>query len=594
MRFITLIPEGGTDGHADELLRLATSRGWATGPEALRFVNGRNARSATRAATFVSASWELHGAAGEMPNLSTYESVLDLVGTGVVDSAEAGWVALRNGRYALELREKVIEEALRLARADVVVVTVDPERRAYREKLRVTSDGTLLGFRRLYRDEVVPAVVPEEWPHLLFVRKTALEALDNGRSLPAVFAALVSQVKENGVLVQGLAVGGRTWDLASPAGLLTFFAQAVAGSNRKRPVPSGDGVSVSPKARIQGTVLMEKGVRVEDDAVVLGPTFLGRGARVGRGALVRQSIVAPGVEVPGGGMVRNQVVCPSFSVCVDAAVLAESRAAQGDGSVFRRWPLLSYASLGKRLLDIAGSLVTLCLTAIIFPVIAMAIKLNSKGPVFYLHRRQGRHGKEFRCIKFRTMVTQAHQLQDVVRAVNEVDGPQFKIEEDPRVTLVGSFLRQTNLDEIPQFINVLLGHMSFVGPRPSPDEENQMCPAWREARLSVRPGITGLWQVARSKDRANDFQEWIHYDTEYVRGLSLWLDVVIVVKTLGILLTGFARLFTAKENGTEATTNGRLGDEGEGPGKLDQIGEAHVGNGAPIPNDNVLVGHRGA
>jgi lipopolysaccharide/colanic/teichoic acid biosynthesis glycosyltransferase len=194
-------------------------------------------------------------------------------------------------------------------------------------------------------------------------------------------------------------------------------------------------------------------------------------------------------------------------------------------------------------IDIAGSLLALGLSAPIFAIVAVAIKLNSKGPVFYTHRRQGRHGKEFGCIKFRTMVSRAHQLQEEMRAMSEVDGPQFKVVDDPRVTLVGSFLRETNLDEIPQFLNVLLGQMSIVGPRPSPDKENQMCPAWREARLSVRPGISGLWQVSHSRVRTNDFQEWIAYDTEYVRDLSLGLDLLITAKTVKILLAGFARLF---------------------------------------------------
>ncbi|MCD6405245.1 MAG: sugar transferase, partial [Planctomycetes bacterium] len=183
---------------------------------------------------------------------------------------------------------------------------------------------------------------------------------------------------------------------------------------------------------------------------------------------------------------------------------------------------------------------------IVLPAIAVAIKLTSKGPVFYAARRQGLHGRRFSCLKFRTMVAGAQQGQQELRAINEVDGPQFKIGDDPRITTLGAFLRETNLDEIPQFLNVLAGHMSIVGPRPSPDEENQMCPSWREARLSVRPGITGLWQVSRSRDRKNDFQEWIYYDTKYVRHISLWRDLVIAVKTAWILLAGFLRLFAAR------------------------------------------------
>jgi lipopolysaccharide/colanic/teichoic acid biosynthesis glycosyltransferase len=144
------------------------------------------------------------------------------------------------------------------------------------------------------------------------------------------------------------------------------------------------------------------------------------------------------------------------------------------------------------------------------------------------------------------MMPDADVTSEELRAINEVDGPQFKVEHDPRTTLVGEFLRETNIDEIPQFLNVLAGQMSIVGPRPSPDEENQMCPAWREARLSVRPGITGLWQVSRSEDRSNDFQEWIHYDVEYVRELSFGRDMVIMGKTVWVILGGFAKLFVGK------------------------------------------------
>ena len=123
--------------------------------------------------------------------------------------------------------------------------------------------------------------------------------------------------------------------------------------------------------------------------------------------------------------------------------------------------------------------------------------------------------------------------QGELRKANQVDGPQFKLAYDPRVTPIGHFLRRTNIDELPQLWNVLKGEMSVVGPRPSPFEENQICPGWREARLSVKPGITGLWQVSRSRDRgAADFQEWIFYDTQYVERRGFWLDVKIILLTI--------------------------------------------------------------
>ena len=118
-----------------------------------------------------------------------------------------------------------------------------------------------------------------------------------------------------------------------------------------------------------------------------------------------------------------------------------------------------------------------------------------------------------------------------LRMQNLCDGPQVFIKDDPRVTRIGKVLRALQLDELPQFWNVLLGEMSLVGPRPSPDKENQFCPAWREMRLSVRPGITGLWQVMRTREPGKDFQEWIRYDIDYVRRMGPWLDARIVVLT---------------------------------------------------------------
>jgi len=109
---------------------------------------------------------------------------------------------------------------------------------------------------------------------------------------------------------------------------------------------------------------------------------------------------------------------------------------------------------------------------------------------------------------------------------------------DPRIYPAGRWFRKLSIDEFPQFINVLFGDMSVVGPRPSPDRENQMCPAWREARLSVRPGITGLWQVSRKREVETDFQEWIYYDVQYVKKQSLWLDIKILFKTIRVMLQG--------------------------------------------------------
>ena len=130
------------------------------------------------------------------------------------------------------------------------------------------------------------------------------------------------------------------------------------------------------------------------------------------------------------------------------------------------------------------------------------------------------------------MLKGAESMVRDLQSENLADGPQVFIKDDPRITRIGRFLRRFHLDELPQFWNVLVGDMSLVGPRPSPDKENQFCPAWREARLSVRPGITGLWQVERTRAPGLDFQEWIKYDIEYVNRASLMLDAKILLKTI--------------------------------------------------------------
>lgn len=186
----------------------------------------------------------------------------------------------------------------------------------------------------------------------------------------------------------------------------------------------------------------------------------------------------------------------------------------------------------KRAVDIITSALGLILLAPFLLLVALLVKLTSKGSVFFVHRRQGLGGREFPCLKFRSMRQDAHELQAALRKLNQVDGPQFKIDKDPRETPIGGWLRRLNIDEVPQLFNVLIGHMSLVGPRPSPDSENQMCPAWRRARLSVRPGVTGMWQVLRLRDNPDtDFQEWIYYDVEYAKHRSAWLDALILLNT---------------------------------------------------------------
>jgi lipopolysaccharide/colanic/teichoic acid biosynthesis glycosyltransferase len=165
-------------------------------------------------------------------------------------------------------------------------------------------------------------------------------------------------------------------------------------------------------------------------------------------------------------------------------------------------------------------------------IIAALIKLDSRGGVFFRDSREGCNGELFQCWKFRTMHVGSDLRQRELFARNDVDGPQFKLERDPRLTRVGRWLRPMSFDELPQLFNVLRGEMSLIGPRPSPFRENQQCVPWRDARLSVRPGITGLWQVCRFDRPGGDFHQWIYFDLLYVQQMSFWLDLKILLATI--------------------------------------------------------------
>ena len=183
----------------------------------------------------------------------------------------------------------------------------------------------------------------------------------------------------------------------------------------------------------------------------------------------------------------------------------------------------------KRLMDITLATCALVFSAPVLLITALAIKLDSRGPVFFRQERIGRAGKPFQIFKFRSMTADAWQQRAAVTQLNEVDGPLFKMEKDPRVTRVGAIIRKTSLDELPQLINVVRGEMSLVGPRPLPTEESDRIDGAALARLDVNPGITGLWQVCGRSDLSyGDLQ---HLDSVYVRSWSLMWDLRIMAQT---------------------------------------------------------------
>jgi exopolysaccharide biosynthesis polyprenyl glycosylphosphotransferase len=206
--------------------------------------------------------------------------------------------------------------------------------------------------------------------------------------------------------------------------------------------------------------------------------------------------------------------------------------------VFRTTPEASWQSLAKQLLDFFGALFWLVVLSPVFLAVAAAIKFSSPGPVFFRQKRSGINGSPFTIYKFRTMNTNAEQIKHELEAMNEMSGPVFKVTNDPRVTPIGKFLRKFSLDELPQLFNVLRGEMSLVGPRPLPvDEVRRFDNLAHRRRLSVKPGLTCLWQIS-GRNHITDFKDWVRLDLQYIDNWSIWLDLRILLLTFPVVLRG--------------------------------------------------------
>jgi len=188
--------------------------------------------------------------------------------------------------------------------------------------------------------------------------------------------------------------------------------------------------------------------------------------------------------------------------------------------------------LPKRIFDIILGSILLVIFIPFFSVVATLIKITSSGTVFFLQKRCGKNRREFKMYKFRTMIKDAESLKKKLKS--DVDGPMFKMKNDPRITSIGRFLRRWSLDELPQLFNVLKGEMSLVGPRPLSNDEMTRNNEWKETRLSVKPGVTGLWQIMGKS--SGKFSDWIKYDTEYVKKRSLFFDFKILSLTITAVL----------------------------------------------------------
>jgi lipopolysaccharide/colanic/teichoic acid biosynthesis glycosyltransferase len=470
------------------------------------------------------------------------------------------WYVISDGRFFTQTNLQLLYETIARINSDVVVINVEPCLKAGREKVLTDSHQNLVGIRLLYADVVQAAPIPSDWPHYLFIRSSIISRLFKDGTLPATFNEFLNGCRSASATIGSISVGGTVLDLNTESGLLSLLLnQTGKGAIRhcnyslSKQIVENNSISISPDARLFGEIAFGRNVSIGTNAIVAGPTLIGDDVKIGDNAVIRESIIGSDVLVPPGLCVQGRVIVNSSQIAKPTCGIIKTepdtigcfmpKDNSSSGSCHKTWPKFSYATYIKRIADIIIAAIVLVVFAPILPFIAIAVKLSSKGPVFFKDMRQGLHGKPFACLKFRTMLVGADAMQERLRALNEADGPQFVISDDPRMSRVGRFLRETYIDEIPQFLSILLGHMSVVGPRPSPESENVLCPFWRDARLSVRPGLTGLWQVCRTRQPMKDFQEWIHYDIEYVRNLSMGLDLWICWKTAKKMFFNFVRQF---------------------------------------------------
>ena len=232
-------------------------------------------------------------------------------------------------------------------------------------------------------------------------------------------------------------------------------------------------------------------------------------------------------------------------ICHYSVEIAEWNEKESSIGKFADYTVVSYSiykidyrrRLIKRMMDIAGGIVGMLITAVLSPFIAIAIKCNSKGPVLFSQVRVGKNGRRFRLYKFRSMYMDAEDRKKELEMQNEMSGYMFKLDNDPRITSVGRFLRKTSLDELPQFYNILRGDMSLIGTRPPTEDEFEQYSPYYRRRLCMTPGLTGLWQVS-GRSEINDFDQVVQLDLQYIDNWSLTLDIKILFKTIWVVFTG--------------------------------------------------------
>lgn len=314
---------------------------------------------------------------------------------------------------------------------------------------------------------------------------------------------------------------------------------------------SNPAPGINPASTLVPPYSIGAGCRIAEGVLILGPAVIGPACEIQAGAVINGSVILGNAVIEPMARVDHCLVGAAAVIAEgeeirEQTVVAAASSNPGKksrgvifGNIEWQVPACRFYLVTKRVIDIVVSALFLVLFSPVMLAVALAIKFDSPGPVFFRQVRCGRHGRDFLMYKFRSMVKDSEDLKRELHAFNEVDGPMFKIMADPRITRVGKILRDTNLDEIPQLWNVLKGDMSLVGPRPLSMEEMRFNPKWRDCRLAVPPGVTGLWQ-AKAHDKVF-FSDWIRYDIEYVNHCSLWFDLKIIFLTVFNELKNFLR-----------------------------------------------------
>jgi len=302
--------------------------------------------------------------------------------------------------------------------------------------------------------------------------------------------------------------------------ILAGIPAETAKLRREITANSGEGMEVAAEFNLSGAPVQQL-IELLHEHSVSGVFVTARHAQLERVESVLRLCEVEGVEAwLVADFFATQIARASFDEMFGHPLL-----------VFRTTPETSWQIITKLLLDFFGALVLVIVTSPLMLAIALAVKFASPGPAFFRQQRSGLNGAPFEIFKFRTMTSNAEQLKHELAAMNEMTGPVFKVTNDPRITPFGKWLRKWSLDELPQLFNVLRGEMSLVGPRPLPvDEVKRFSDLAHRRRLSVKPGLTCLWQV-QGRNQISDFKEWVRLDLEYIDNWSIWLDLKILLLT---------------------------------------------------------------